>query len=357
MIQSINENFKPLMVINRGNNFESLHFGAIAIADKYGNSIAWYGDPHQHTFLRSSAKPIQAIPLIERNGHTYFKLTQAEIAITCASHTGTYEHAETVQSILGKIGLGAGALKCGVHPPIDKSTEYDFVCKDEPLSPLHHNCSGKHAGMLAHAVLRGLDIGTYLDIDHPVQRTVLQTFSEMTDVPVDDIRLGTDGCSLPNFSIPLHNTAASFARICDPSELESQRAFACRTITQAMIAHPRMVSGPGRSDTRLIQAGNGRLIAKGGAEGYQAVGMMPDALWDGSPALGIAIKVSDGDAHGRARPAVVLEVLRQLGGFEDAFFEGLNDLGPSFLVRNYRDLDVGEGRPVFELNFSEGWKR
>lgn len=351
------DEFQPVYVVSRGGSFESLHYGAIAVADRHGHPLAWYGDPNHCTYLRSSAKPIQAIPLLERNGHDFFHLTQAEIAITCASHTGTYQHAETVRGILAKVGLDYHALQCGQHPPIDKDTEYDLVRKGTPLTPLHHNCSGKHSGMLAHTVLRGLDVETYLQLEHPVQQTVLQTLSEMCDVPTDQIVIGTDGCSLPNFAIPLHNTATAFARLCDPIELDEPRATACRTITAAMSTHPEMVSGPGRFDTRIMQTGKGRLIAKGGAEGYQAVGLMPDALWDSSPALGIAIKVSDGDAKSRVRPAVVLEVLHQLGGLDDAFFESLADLGPTIKISNYRNLSIGEGHPTFKLQFSEGWQR
>src|SRR3990170_3057378 len=140
----------------------------------------------------------------------------------------------------------------------------------------------------------------------------MQTFSEMSDLQINDLEIGIDGCSAPNFAVSLRNAALALARMCDPRQLAKPRAEACQSITAAMTAHPNMVGGPGRFDTRLMEVARGRIVAKGGAEGYQGLGLMPDALAPGSPGLGIAIKISDGDLKGRARPAIAIETLTQL---------------------------------------------
>jgi L-asparaginase II len=166
---------------------------------------------------------------------------------------------------------------------------------------------------------------------------------------MEDIELGIDGCSAPNFAVPLRNAALGFARLCDPDGLPDSRANACRTIVQAMTAHPEMIAGPDRFDTRLMQVAESRIITKGGAEGYQAIGLRPGALGAGSPALGIAIKISDGDARGRARAGVALEVLRQLGALNGAELQELAKFGPHTEIHNWRRLTVGEARPAFQL--------
>ena len=162
--------------------------------------------------------------------------------------------------------------------------------------------------------------------------------------------LGTDGCSAPNFAIPLRNAAWGFARLVDPWELIPQRAAACEKITAAMTSHPEMIAGPGKFDTRLMAATGGKIISKGGAEGYQAIGIKPGVLGSDSPGIGIAIKISDGDLRGRARPAVALEILIKMGALTTLEAESLADLGPNFSIYNWRKILVGEARPIFELN-------
>jgi L-asparaginase II len=203
--------------------------------------------------------------------------------------------------------------------------------------------------MLAFAKARGLPLDNYLEPAHPIQQDILKTFSEMCQISIDKIGIGTDGCSAPNFSIPLYNTALGFARLCDPQELPEKRADACKTITSSMMAHPEMVSGFGRFDTRLMQVGRGKLVAKTGAEGYQAVGILPD-LTEASPkGVGIALKISDGDATGRVREAVMIEILRQFGILNNTELAELSEFGPINEIFNWRKIKVGESRPVFKL--------
>jgi L-asparaginase II len=174
----------------------------------------------------------------------------------------------------------------------------------------------------------------------------------MCCLPVAEIGIGTDGCSAPNFAMPLFHAAWGYARLCDPvtSGVEPQaRREACQTITAAMSSHPDMVSGHGHFDTRLMEQTQGRLVSKGGAEGYQSIGLQPGAIHPGSPALGIAIKIADGDARGKVRAAVGLEVLHQVGALSEDELHALSSFGPVFPILNWRKLKVGQASPTFQL--------
>jgi L-asparaginase II len=341
--------YHPCLELTRGEVVESIHFGAIAVVDTAGRLVAGYGNANTCTYLRSTAKPFQALPFIERGGHLAYDLSLAEIALLCASHSGTDQHVATVQAIQAKTGVLETSLLCGTHPPIHEPTAQVLQQRGENPGPNRHNCSGKHTGMLAFARLEGWPEDDYIDPDHPVQQAILDTFAEMCNLPKTEIEIGIDGCSAPNFAVPLRSAALAYARLCDPNGLHAERAEACRAITVAMTAHPEMVGGPDRFDTCLMQVTRGRLLAKAGAEGYQGIGLLPDALGRGSPALGIALKISDGDLKGRARPAVVLEVLNQLGAFSSEELEALSQFGPRLPIYNWRKLAVGEARPCFQL--------
>jgi len=341
------ENYQPMLEVTRGPIVESVHFGATAVVDVRGRLIASYGDPYTVTYLRSSAKPIQALPLIEMGGAEAFGLTDREIAVMCASHHGTDDHVAVVRGIQAKIQASESDLLCGSHDPI-RSTLKTMILRGEEPSPIRHNCSGKHTGMLAQARLRGLTWKDYINPVHPVQQLNLKTFAEMTDLEESDIVLGTDGCSAPVYAVPLYNAALAFARMSDPFELGERRAAACQRIVQAMIANPDMVLGEGGFDTVLMQYGSGRLFTKGGAEGYQAIGLLPGALYPGSPGIGISIKIADGDLSGRARPVVAIEILHQLGVFNDDQANAVPRYS-NRIVTNWRNLEVGEIRPIFTL--------
>jgi L-asparaginase II len=346
------ENYQPMLEVTRGPVVESVHFGAAAVVDVHGRLLASYGDPNTVTYLRSSAKPIQALPLIELGGADAFRLTGREIAVMCASHLGTDEHVEVVSGIQARIGVSEADLLCGSHDP-GRATLKAMLLRGEEPSPIRHNCSGKHTGMLAQALLRGLVKDDYIHPDHPVQQLNLQVFAEMCSLPVDSVFLGIDGCSAPVYAVPLYHAALAFARLSDPRDLEESRAAACRRIVQSMIENPVMVRGHGDFDTELMQYGQGKVFTKGGAEGYQAIGLLPDALYTGSPGVGIAFKIADGDLSSRARPVVSLEILRQLGALSD---ELINSLPKSSnrTVTNWRKFHVGEIRSIFKLTRTEG---
>jgi len=350
MMNNVTNPYIPIFELTRGRIVECVHFGAAAIVDVHGRLLASLGDHQLVTFLRSSAKPFQALPFIERGGHKKFGLTPREIALMCSSHSGTDEHVETIKGMQAKIGVSVEDLKCGTHYPIHVATADAMKVRGELPTPYRHNCSGKHTGMLAHAKLRSAPLENYIDSHHPIQESILEVFAAICGLPKEKVELGIDGCSAPNFAIPLYNAALGYARLCDPRDQTPERAEACKTITSAMMANPDMVGGPERFDTALMQAGNGRILSKGGAEGFQSIGLLPGALSPGSSGIGIAIKISDGDPTDRARNGVALAILQALGALTQIQLEQMSAYGPQIQLENFRKLKVGVSRPAFVLN-------
>lgn len=347
-----------LFEVTRGNIVESAHYGSLAVVDSNGRLISSYGDPQAVAFLRSSAKPFQVLPFVERGGVEYFQFSPRELALSCASHEGSDLHVKTVEGIQKRIGVEESHLQCGVHMPGDVDAFKALITSNKLPTANQNNCSGKHTAMLAYARMRGLPLENYLDIDHPIQKEILATFAEMCQLPVDQIELGTDGCSAPNFAAPLYNAALAMARLCDPRRLAEARASACRKITSAMTTHPEMISAYGEFDEQLMRVGAGKIVCKRGAEGYQLVGLLPDVLSPSSLGVGIALKVSDGDAarmaldlvhSARVRPAVTLEILRQLGVLSSEQLQALAPFGPVKPVKNHLGIVTGQSRPAFQL--------
>ena len=341
--------YPPLIEFTRGGIAESVHCGAIAIVDVLGNIIASYGNPESTIFMRSSAKPLQVLPFVQAGGIEHFGLELEDLALMCGSHSGTPDHTRVASRIQQKISCSENDLLCGVHKPFHRPSAEALRLSGQSPTPNHHNCSGKHSGMLAYARLTNHRIDDYIDLEHPIQQNIIRTLGEMGQCQREEIIIGIDGCSVPNFAVPLHKAALSYAKLCDPGQFSTDRILACRKITIAMTSHPFMVGGPDRFDTRVMEVGGDKIISKAGAEGYQAMGLLTDALRPGSPALGIAIKIADGDISDRARSIVALEVLRQLGAFTPDQLSQLSeyDFKP---IYNSRSIEVGEIRPYFALD-------
>ncbi len=349
--------YRPVVEVTRGDTVESVHYGAIAVTDADGRLRASWGDPDAITFLRSSAKPFQALPLLESGAADAFGLTPRELAIVCASHSGTDAHVDLIRQVQAKVGVQESDLRCGTHPPYDDETRRRLAKEGAAPTPNRHNCSGKHTGMLTQARFFSEPLGTYESPGHPVQARILEAFAEMCGLAPTDVHIGIDGCSVPTFAVPLRAAAAAYARLADPSGLPSTRADACRRVMHAMVTNPDMVGGPGRFDTQLMQAAGGKILCKGGAEGYRGMALAPGALGPGSPALGIAMKVSDGDlgkrtespAGQRAAARAALAALIDLGALDGAAVQALAEFGPQ-PITNFRGLLVGEVRSCFRLD-------
>lgn len=342
------DNYVPLVEVTRGEIVESVHYGAFCVADHEGRLLAQGGDPELITYPRSSLKPFQALPLIEQGGSAFFGFSVEEIAIMCASHAGTAFHQSVLAGMHQKIGITEADLACGVHWPYDAETREAMKLAGQNPTPLHHNCSGKHTGMLAHAILRGLSTQDYLDLQHPVQVTIRECLAEMVGIEPGEMPAGLDGCTAPIYGVPMAKMAQGVAKMAEPSGLGKARAAACQTITHAMMANPVLVAGPGQLDTDLMTVAGGKVFSKGGAEGYHIIGVMPGVIDASSPGIGIAIKISDGDSRGRARSSVSLTLLAALGVLDEDDLARLDTYG-NIPVTNWRKFQVGEVRSVFSL--------
>lgn len=334
----------------RGPIVESRHRGHIAAVTGAGKMVAALGAPDTVTFLRSSGKPFQALPLIVSGGADRFGFTVSEIAIACGSHSGEPGHVETVRSMLGKIGVDESALKCGVHEPFSAEVAQELARNQQLPNVLQNNCSGKHGGMIALARHVGAPTETYDQWTNPVQQMIGRTVAQFSDVPLAEIAIGTDGCGVPVFGISVRAMALMYARLVwPPADFDEPTREAAGRIVRAMISFPEMIGGTkSRLDTELIKAGNGRLISKIGAEGVYTIGVLPCDDWPSG--LGLALKIEDGDDH-RARPPAVIEALRQLGVLTKPELIALADYSPT-AITNRRGERVGEARAAFKLEIT-----
>lgn len=337
-----------LVEIWRGPIIESQHSGHLIAVDGNGETICSLGVPETVTYLRSSGKPFQALPVVASGAADRFGFTEKEVAISCGSHNGEPIHVETVRSMLRKIGLDETALKCGVHEPYSVEVARELIRKQEPPTALQNNCSGKHTAMLALAKHLGAPTETYDELSNPVQLMVARTVSDFSGVAVEDITIGTDGCGVPVFGISVRAMALMYARlISPPANAAWEVRDACERIVKAMIDFPEMIGGTkDRLDTELIRAGAGRLVSKIGAEGVYTVGVLPSSRWPHG--FGFALKVEDGDDR-RARPPAVIEALRQLGVLSANDLEMLSAYSPA-VITNRRGDRVGEVKAAFTLS-------
>ncbi len=326
----------------RNGQSEDWHYGAAAVVTPGGELVGRIGDPNVRVFLRSVAKPFQALELVIQGGRERFSLEPADLAVICASHVGTPAHEERVASILERAGCTEDDLLCGIHPPFDREVRRSLRAAGKAPRILQNNCSGKHAGMLCACRMLDLPITDYTNLHHPLQQKILDEIVFLAGVDADDIGLGTDGCALPTCNLPLRATARAYAALADPeaASIDSQRSEAVNRIVDAMTSVPEMVAGPGHFTTRLMEVTGGRILGKEGAQGFYAVAVR------GPVALGMAVKVANGEQS--CRPGVVLDILRQAGVLSASELEEMEAFR-RVEIRNHNGTVVGELVPEVEL--------
>jgi L-asparaginase II len=342
----------PLFNTTRSDTVESVYYGAVAVITPDGGLYAWAGNPDLVTFLRSAAKPFQAVPLVEMGGLEKFNISAEELAVICASHSSTDKHIKTIHGLMKKIGLTEDDLLCCSHQPFDPGSRKKLRDQGITPTPIYHNCSGKHTGMLAQAELMGAPKKKYTEINHPVQDQILNVFCEFCEMEPDQVKLARDGCSVPTFAVPLSRAARAWARLIYPMDFQKARQEACKKIINAMADNPFYVAGPGRLDTALMEVLKGKIVSKAGAEAFQGAGVYPGAIHAGSPPLGIAVKIASGDPGKRALNTVVIEILRQLGLVNEQELVSLGSLGDVQKYKNQCGILIGEGNSCFQLQYS-----
>ena len=322
-----------LVNVTRGNAIESIHRGHIVVVNSKGDILYQLGNPDFNICLRSCAKPLQTLPIITTGTADTFSFTPAELAVMSGSLNGQDYQVNTIKSILNKIGLDERALQCGVHRPSHRATAKKLQEEGRKPSPLHNNCAGKHTAMLALCVHHGWPLDNYISKEHPVQQLIVKTVSSMTEVPIEKIGIGIDGCGVPVFFLPLKNLAISYAKLTSTSDQDIHR------LMEAILSHPEMIAGDERICTDIMRVSGKKVFAKTGAEGGYAMSLMEKG-W------GVAIKIEDG--NNRAMQPVTIEALRQL----DIITKKEEDKLQTYhhpVIKNHRKETVGSIETQFSL--------
>lgn len=323
----------------RGGHVESVHRGALAVTDTDGSVQYSIGDIDKLGFPRSAIKAVQALPMMESGAAERFGFSEAELAVACASHSGEALHVGLVRSMLRKAGIEETALLCGAHWPLGRESERALARKGKTPTSLHNNCSGKHAGMLAAIAHRGGVSSAYVDPHHPLQEEVCDILQDMSGIPIDRSKFGIDGCSLPNWLMPLRGMATLFARFATGSGQDQKRAKACRTLMRACFKEPEAMGGAGRFCSRILKAFPNWVFLKEGAEGVYC-GAFPEL------GLGFAAKIEDGARRGTE--VLIANLISALLPNKAKGAAILDDYR-SMTLRNWSGTEMGAIRPSQDL--------
>ena len=330
----------PVVVeATRGDLVESAHRGAGAVVDADGRVVMAFGDVDRAVYPRSAVKALQALPLVASGAADSLSLSEKEIALSCASHSGSEDHVATVRGMLAKAGYDERALECGAHWPLGEDEARALARSGRAPSALHNNCSGKHSGFVCLACAMGVNPKGYVAPDHPVQREVSASIEAMTGARLSEAMRGLDGCAIPTYAVPLVALARGYARLATGHGLSQDRRKAAARIRAAVAAHPLTVAGRGRFDTEVMSLLGPRAFTKSGAEGIFCAAL-PEA------GLGLAVKADDGT--GRAAQVMIAALVRRFGGFDEETSARLMRFVSPRLV-NWNGAEVGLLRPAGPL--------
>ena len=312
--------------VMRGDFIESMHVAYAVVVDGKGQIVKNWGDPYYLTCVRSALKPFQAAAAVATGATSAAGFTSAELALMCASHNGEDIHVQTAQEMLEKLGYDMSYYECGSHAPYDRKSKVELIKNSQEPTPLHNNCSGKHAGMLCLTKYLKADPAGYTNVEHPVQQAIMKQimkFSELEDFP-----LAVDGCSAPVPFMTLYNIALMYQKLASVDHEDLSPLY------DAMVSNPMLVAGTDRFDTDFIEAMKGHAVTKVGGEAIRGIGFRKD---DGS-VLGIAIKMLDGNQ--RCVPSVALAVLENLKLLTSTVLKKLKKYS-NITLKNHRLLEVG----------------
>ena len=312
--------------VTRGELTESIHVAFAVAVDETRQPFYSTGDPQYLTCIRSSLKPFQAAASVKAGAVDAAEFNDEELALMCASHIGEKMHVKTAQSMLTKLGLTVDDYECGSHFPSDTLTRHRMIREDKEAQPLHNNCSGKHAGMLALAKHLGQGTANYIKKDHPVQRTILEYVQDVSGLEM--IPTEIDGCSAPTPFMTLETIAGMFQTLAAGNEPELKRVF------KAMCSCPDLVGGSNHFDTNFIKALTGRGVTKVGGESVRGIALKTK---DKGP-VGIAIKILDGNF--RALPVATMKLLEHLELLTEEELQNLDKFRTKIL-KNHNQIEIG----------------
>jgi L-asparaginase II len=324
----------------RGAPVESRHRGAVAVMDADVASVLAIGDVARPVFPRSAVKPLQALPVIESGAADKYGFGDEELALACASHGGEAAHVAVASRMLERAGLDAAALECGTHWPSYPPATQALARSGGAPSPLHNNCSGKHAGFVCVACATGVDHHDYVKAEHAVQRTVKGAIESLTGASLGEDVCGIDGCSIPTWAVPLDRLAHAFARFGTGQGLAPERAKAAARLRAACAAQPYFVAGTGRFCSEIMKLFGARVLVKTGAEGVFC-GALPEQ------GIGIALKCDDGAT--RAAEVAMASMIMRFLPLSDGERVALDRfVRPT--MRNWNGIEVGGLRATDALS-------
>jgi len=312
--------------VTRGELTESIHVAFAVAIDETGQPFYSTGDPQYLTCIRSSLKPFQAAASVKAGAVDAAEFNDEELTLMCASHKGERMHVKTAQSMLTKLGLTVDDYECGSHFPSDTLTRHRMIREDKEAQPLHNNCSGKHAGMLALAKHLGQGTANYIKKDHPVQRTILEYVQDVSGLEM--IPTEIDGCSAPTPFMTLETIAGLFQTLAAGNEPELKRVF------KAMSSYPDLVGGSNHFDTNFIKALTGRGVTKVGGESVRGIALKTQD----KGSVGIAIKILDGNF--RALPVATMKLLEHLELLTEEELQNLDKFRTKIL-KNHNQIEIG----------------
>ena len=323
----------------RGNTLDLIHEGYIAVVDESGKLLCHSGNPQAVTFYRSASKPFQVLPVIARGLDVKYGFTEEESVVLAGSHLGETFHVKAIRSMFQKAGLDLDDLIMKPAVPGSTFANEERIRMGLPPEKIYHNCSGKHTGaMVLQKELDPDHIRDYWKVDSAAQQEILRAISILSEVPVEQVQIGVDGCGVPVFAVPVQNIAIAFKNIAciDTIKDEALREAARRFIPR-IHRYPLMMRGTGYLCSLINYDPN--LIAKGGANGVYGIGLKKERL-------GIALKIKDGTEA--AWPVLIKEIFRQIGYYNQATFSMLDSLN-SGTIYNDNGTPVGHCDPVFTL--------